>query len=75
MSHKSKGVGREGKRVAVGVGFHNLRVTAITLLHEAGIPQSTVQGWVGHESEDVHRLYIKLGKEASQRASDALPKI
>lgn len=75
VSHKSKGVGREGKRVAEGVGFHNLRVTAITLLHEAGIPQATVQGWVGHESEDVHRLYIKLGKEASQKASDALPKI
>jgi len=75
VSHKSKDLGREGRRVLAGVGFHNLRVTAITLLHEAGIPQATVQGWVGHESEEVHRLYIKLGKQASKRASDALPKI
>jgi len=75
VSHKSKGVGREGKRESEAIGFHNLRVTAITLLHEAGIPQATVQGWVGHNSEEVHRLYIKLGKEASQKASNALPRI
>ncbi len=75
VSHKSKGVGREGRRATEALGFHNLRVTAITLLHEAGIPQATVQQWVGHDSEDVHRLYIKLGKEASQKASDALPQI
>lgn len=31
--------------------------------------------WVGLELEDVHRIYIKLGKETSQKASDALPKI
>ena len=75
VSHKSKGVGREGRRKTEAIGFHNLRVTAVSLLHEAGIPQATVQEWVGHDSEDVHRLYIKLGKEASQKASDALPKI
>lgn len=75
VSHDSKGVGREGRRTTEAIGFHNLRVTAITLLHEAGIPQATVQEWVGHKSDDVHRLYIKLGKEASQKASNALPKI
>jgi len=75
VSHKSKGVGREGRRKTEAIGFHNLRVTAVSLLHEAGIPQATVQEWVGHDSEDVHRLYIKLGKEASQKASDALPKV
>lgn len=75
VSHRSKGIGIDGKRSTEVIGFYNLRVTAITLLHEAGIPQATVQGWVGHDSEDVHRLYIKLGKEASQKASDALPKI
>jgi len=45
VSHKSKGIGREDRRIADGVGFHNLIVTAITFLHEAGIPQATVQGW------------------------------
>lgn len=75
VSHKSKGVGREGKRTSHQLGFHCLRATAITLLHEAGIPQATVQEWVGHNSEDVHRLYIKLGKEAAEKASNALPKI
>ncbi len=75
VSHDNKGKGREGRREVKGVGFHNLRVTAITLLHEAGIPQATVQDWVGHESEDVHRLYVKMGDEQSQKASNALPKI
>lgn len=75
VSHKSKGIGREGKRASSGLGFHCLRVTAVTLLHEAGIPQATVQEWVGHNSPEVHRLYIKLGKQAGEKASNALPKI
>ena len=75
VSHKSKGIGRDGKRTSQGLGFHCLRVTAVTLLHEAGIPQATVQEWVGHSSSEVHQLYIKLGKEAGTKASNALPQI
>ena len=70
VSHKSKGVDRESRRATEALSFHNLRVT---LLHEAVISQVTVQQWAAHDSEDVHSLYIKLGKEASQKVSDALP--
>ena len=28
------------------IGFHNLRATAVSLLHEVGIPQATVKKWV-----------------------------
>lgn len=75
VSHDSKGIGRQGQRTINSLSFHSLRATAVTLLHEAGIPQAMVQDWVGHSSKDVHRTYIKLGVEASKKASNALPKL
>ena len=75
VSHKSKEKGRNAKREAVALSFHSLRSTAVTLLHEAGIPQGAVEAWVGHESSEVHQTYIKIGKETLSKASNALPKI
>ena len=75
VSHRSKGIGRDAKREETAVSFHSLRATAVTLLHEAGIPAATVEEWVGHDSSEVHRAYIKIGRETLQKASDALPKI
>ena len=40
VSHRSKGIGREGRRKTEAIGFHNPRDTAISLLHEAGIAQA-----------------------------------
>ncbi|MFD2275114.1 tyrosine-type recombinase/integrase [Rubritalea spongiae] len=73
VRHSSKEVGRDAKRQASTVGFHSLRYTAISLLHDAGIPEATVKNWVGHESSEVHKGYIKTDRESLQRASDALP--
>jgi hypothetical protein len=32
-----------------------------------------VEEWVGHDSAEVHRTYIKIGREALVKASMALP--
>ena len=33
------------------------------------------QALIGHDSEDVHQLYISLGREALQKAVAKLPKL
>ncbi|MCP5534875.1 MAG: tyrosine-type recombinase/integrase [Akkermansiaceae bacterium] len=75
VSHRSKKKGRGAKRKGTGVSFHCLRATAVTMLHEAGIPAATVEEWVGHDSAEVHRAYVKIGRESLQKASDALPEL
>lgn len=75
VSHASKGKGRREKRQESTLSFHSLRATAVTLLHEAGVPAATVEEWVGHDSAEVHRTYIKIGKETLQKATNALPRI
>ncbi len=75
VSHKSKEIGRNAKRQESTVSFHSLRATAVTLLHDAGVPAATVEEWVGHDSAEVHRAYIKIGRETLERATKALPTI
>jgi integrase len=72
-SHAKSKNGKSGKRQKSNIGFHALRMTATTLMHDAGIPAATVQAIVGHSSEDVHRVYVKIGRESQERALDALP--
>jgi integrase len=73
VSHRSKDKGRDAKRADTILSFHCLRATAVTLLHEAGIPAAMVEEWVGHDSAEVHRTYVKIGREGLKKASDALP--
>jgi len=40
--------------------FHSTRVTVITQLARAGVPQGVAQSYVGHSSETVHRVYQRL---------------
>ena len=63
------------KREGSTLSFHSLRATAVTMLHDAGIPAATVEEWVGHDSAEVHRAYIKIGRESLEKASNALPAI
>lgn len=69
---KTKG-GRDAAREASVLSYHSLRATAATLMHQAGVPAAVVQALVGHDSEAVHRLYIKIGRGAMQEAADKLP--
>ena len=76
-SHKKtdRGEGRSARRESNALSFHCLRRTATTLLHEAGIPAAVAQEMIGHDSEEMHRLYVNVGREAMEKAAAALPVI
>jgi integrase len=73
QAHRSRGIGSSAQRQAAGLSFHSLRRTATTLLHEAGVPAAVVQSLIGHDSEEVHQLYVAVGKEALANAAATLP--
>jgi integrase len=74
-SHQGEGKGRSAVRESHGPSFHSLRRTATTLLHEAGVPAAVCQALIGHDSEAMHELYVKVGHEALQKAAAALPEL
>ena len=67
------GAGRTGRRVGNALSFHCLRRTATTLLHEAGVPAAVAQAFIGHDSEEIHRVYVNVGRETLEKAAAALP--
>jgi integrase len=71
----STGKGRDTRREGNALSFHSLRRTATTLLHEAGIPAAVAQELIGHDNEEVHRLYVHVGREAMEKAAASLPEI
>ncbi|MBK1833338.1 tyrosine-type recombinase/integrase [Roseibacillus ishigakijimensis] len=75
VSHRATKSGRDHIRQASKLSFHSLRVTAVSFLHAQGIPAAIVQEWVGHDSVDVHRVYVRLGDEAMEKASASLPSL
>jgi integrase len=76
-SHKraADGEGRSARRASNALSFHSLRRTATTLLHEAGIPAAVAQELIGHDSAEIHRLYVNVGREAMEQAAAALPEL
>lgn len=60
-------------RIKHELSFHSLRHTATSLLKNAGIPQSVVMDYVGHESADVSAGYTHTGREALEKAAAAFP--
>lgn len=74
VPHRKK-KGADGKHERHSISFHALRRTATTMLHEAGIPAAVVQSLIGHDSPDVHAVYVSIGKEALIKAANALPAI
>jgi integrase len=55
-----------------GVSFHCTRVTVITRLIRAGVPENKVKKIVNHASTEVSRIYQRLGVEDVRGALDAL---
>jgi integrase len=55
------------------LSFHSLRHTATSLLKDAGIPQSVVMDYIGHDSADVSHGYTHTGREAMEKAAAAFP--
>ena len=74
-SHKKSTDRTLNRRTVEPLSFHSLRRTATTFMHEAGIPQAVVQAMIGHDSAAVHDLYISVGREALQKAAEAIPKL
>ena len=74
-NHKSRGIGRGGKRGGIDLSFHSLRHTAVSLLKDAGVPDAVVQALVGHESAAMSARYTHVGKEALTRAAKTLPEL
>ena len=73
--HRSKGIGRSGKRAGLDLSFHSLRHTAVSLLKDAGVPDAVVMALVGHESAAMSHRYTHVGKEALARAAKTLPEV
>ena len=70
--HRSRGIGREGKRTGLDLSFHSLRHTAVSLLKDAGVPDSVVQALVGHESAAMSAsLHPRRQGSARQSCEDA----
>ena len=60
-------------RIKHELSFHSLRHTATSLLKTAGIPQSVVMDYIGHDSADVSHGYTHTGREALEKAAAAFP--
>jgi integrase len=75
QAHRSKGIGRGGKRTGIELSFHSLRHTAVSLLKDAGVPDAVVMALAGHESAAMSQRYTHVGKEALSRAAETLPEL
>jgi integrase len=75
VNHQAHKRGRNSARDSNPVSFHSLRRTCTTLLHEAGIPEAVVKAMIGHDSAEVHKLYIAVGEEALAKAAASLPEL
>ena len=53
----------------------SLRHPAVSLLKDAGVPDSVVLALFGHESAAMSHRYTHVGKEALSKAAKTLPEI
>jgi integrase len=75
-SHEPTGKkGRNTRRDINELSFHSLRHTAVSLLKDAGVPEAVVMEMVGHDSEQMSAHYTHVGREALEKAAEALPEI
>ena len=61
------------RRIQSELSFHSLRHTAVSLLHEAGLPQATILEFIGHSSMAMNSKYTHTGIEQLRKAANALP--
>lgn len=70
---EAKGAG--GRAVSV-YGAHCLRTTFASWCAEAGVPITVIQGWLGHESQEVTRIYARVeGLAARAQMVGRLPAV
>lgn len=66
-----RGVGR--RRVWHSKTFHCLRATVVTMLHANGVSQGMAMELVGHDSAEVHAVYLRPTPEQLREAAGRLP--
>lgn len=55
--------------------FHCIRSTCATIMHASGLSQGMAMHLVGHESEQIHRVYVRPSAEQLREAASKLPGI
>ena len=73
--HQGRGIGRDAKRQGMDVSFHSLRHTAVSLLKDAGIPDSVVMALIGHDTVAMSQRYTHVGNEALTKAAATFPEL
>jgi integrase len=74
-SKQSTGKGRGARRQQNELSFHCLRHTNNSLLKQAGVPESVVMAFVGHDTPEVSALYTHVDEESLADAATKLPDI
>lgn len=69
------GGGRGKRRTWHSKTFHCLRATVVTMLHANGVSQGMAMELVGHESAEVHAVYLRPTAEQLRGAAMGLPEI
>lgn len=70
------GMPRKGdRRKLAELSFHSLRATAVTVLRNAGVPADLCRFIVGHDSEEIERVYFRPDGEAVKAAMEPLERI
>ena len=70
---KSEGKGRDTKRAATILGFHNIRHTFVTHLKISGAVDSVAKELAGHGSSAMSAVYTHLPQESLSKAINLLP--
>lgn len=65
-----KGAGN--RRVWHSKTFHSLRATVVTMLHANGVSQGMAMELVGHDSPEVHTVYLRPTAEPLREAAARL---
>jgi integrase len=73
LTHQSRGKGRDGRRAGMDISYHSLRHSAVSLMKDAGIPDSVVMALVGHDSAAMSQRYTSVGIESLAKAQEAMP--
>ena len=75
MPHRAAhGRGRGARREQSGnLSFHCLRHSTVSMLKEVGIPDAAIMALVGHDSVAMSQHYTHVGKDALEKAANALP--
>ncbi len=55
--------------------FHSLRASVATMLHAGGLSLGLAMRLVGHESESVHKVYIRPSAEQLAEAAKVMPRL